>query len=320
MVKLSPLCHVQDAHRGEIWCCAFARDGITALTGGADETARVWSVGDEVERDASSRIAALAHQRTFTEYTLGCVSMDCDANSRWCATVSMDGAVRCVDVCTGTTTTVSSEGPGRAWGVAFDRTPGRSRLAVAGGLLSAVEVYEIDDDGRGEKKATLELPEPSAERFARSVAYAPDGSLIACGAMDGTVAIFDTNTGTCLHTLEGHGRPVRDVTFSPDGKTAYTACDDGYCHIYDARNRSLIDALAGHNSWVVAVTASPSSNAIVTASSDCTLKLWDLSQTRSCAQTMSDHLACVWGARFSPQGDLLLAVSADASVSLFNFV
>ena len=321
MVKLSPLCHVQNAHRGEVWCCAFTCDGQTIVTGANDEVVHAWSA-HSVD-SASDETQPLTRTQTSHGHVLGCVGMDCDPNTpSRCAVTALDGVTRCVDVRRGTSTatTSASAPPGQGWGVAFDRTPGQSRLAIAGGSKSCVDVYEIDDDGRGTHKTTMMFLEPSAERFAQSVAYAPDGSRIACGAMDGTVGIFDAHTGTFLHALRGHARPVRDLAFASDGKTVYTACDDGYCHVYDAHNRSLIDSLAGHTSWVLSVTTSPtSSNAIVTTSSDCSIKLWDLS-TRACAQTMTDHVDAVWRARFSPDGSRLVASSADASVSVFNFV
>ncbi len=53
------------------------------------------------------------------------------------------------------------------------------------------------------------------ERFALSVAYSPDYTRIACGAMDGTVAIFDVASGKLLHSLKGHYKPVRSLAFTP---------------------------------------------------------------------------------------------------------
>ena len=54
-----------------------------------------------------------------------------------------------------------------------------------------------------------------AERFVLSVAYSPDGKRLACGAMDGSVAVFDTATGNTVGVLEGHYKPVRSLTFMP---------------------------------------------------------------------------------------------------------
>ena len=48
-----------------------------------------------------------------------------------------------------------------------------------------------------------------------SVSYSPDGQRVACGCQDGTVCIFDCQSGQLLHSLEGHYKPVRSVTFTP---------------------------------------------------------------------------------------------------------
>ena len=53
------------------------------------------------------------------------------------------------------------------------------------------------------------------ERFVMSVAYSPDGKLIACGTQIGTVVIFDVEAGKLVSVLEGHYKPVRSLTFTP---------------------------------------------------------------------------------------------------------
>eukprot|EP00955_Chlamydomonas_euryale_P042877 352437-Chlamydomonas_euryale.AAC.1 len=55
----------------------------------------------------------------------------------------------------------------------------------------------------------------SPHRFALSIAYAPDGSRVACGASDGTVAVWDCTTLQPLCVCEGHTKPVRSLSFMP---------------------------------------------------------------------------------------------------------
>lgn len=40
-----------------------------------------------------------------------------------------------------------------------------------------------------------------AGSFVLSLAYSPDGRRLACGTMDGTVAVFDVATAKLMHTL-----------------------------------------------------------------------------------------------------------------------
>ncbi len=68
---------------------------------------------------------------------------------------------------------------------------------------------------RGGRQAEEKLKQ---EKFVLSVAYSPNGQRLACGAMDGTVAIFDVPSGKLLHTLRGHHHPVRDLSFTPGAR------------------------------------------------------------------------------------------------------
>jgi len=49
-----------------------------------------------------------------------------------------------------------------------------------------------------------------------SVAFHPDGSLLASASHDSTVRIWDTNTAKTVLKLKGHENGATSVAFSPD--------------------------------------------------------------------------------------------------------
>jgi WD repeat-containing protein 61 len=61
------------------------------------------------------------------------------------------------------------------------------------------------------------------DKFVLSVAFSPDGRRLACGVMDGTIAVFDVPSGKLLNTLTGHHKPVRDVCFTPGTTAKFTS-------------------------------------------------------------------------------------------------
>ena len=71
--------------------------------------------------------------------------------------------------------------------------------------------------------------------FVTSVAWSPDGSRLAAGAVSGQVAIYDTALGKALHIHEqAHADGCDAVAWRPDGAALATAGRDGKWKLWDA--------------------------------------------------------------------------------------
>ena len=68
-----------------------------------------------------------------------------------------------------------------------------------------------------------------------SIAFSPDGNIIATGSEDKTVHLWDTQTGKQKNTLSGHTDTVVALTFSPDGNTIATGSKDNTVRIVEHR-------------------------------------------------------------------------------------
>ena len=59
-----------------------------------------------------------------------------------------------------------------------------------------------------------------------SVAFSPDGALIATASEDTTAKVWDVATGETVHTLRGHSEPVFAAAFSPSHAIVVTVSAD----------------------------------------------------------------------------------------------
>ncbi|HYE04041.1 MAG TPA: sigma-70 family RNA polymerase sigma factor [Planctomycetota bacterium] len=76
-----------------------------------------------------------------------------------------------------------------------------------------------------------------------SLAFSPDGALLASACDEHLVGLWDAATGERLGELVGHGDAMRSVAFSPDGRRIVSGGNDGTARIWDARTRQEIVTL-----------------------------------------------------------------------------
>src|SRR6516162_4363391 len=110
--------------------------------------------------------------------------------------------------------------PGYVSGMAF--SPDGKRLA-SGGLFGGLQVRDLSS---GKKY-------PGPEIIAWCLAYHPGGKLIATGARDGAITLWDADSLNPRKTLKGHTDKVWALSFSSTGKLLASASSDKTVKLWD---------------------------------------------------------------------------------------
>jgi WD40 repeat protein len=101
------------------------------------------------------------------------------------------------------------------------------------------------------------------------------GMRLASAGQDGTVRVWDAESGDELLRLTGHDDWVHAVAFSPDGARLASAGQDGTVRVWDAASGDELLRLTGHNDYVNAVAFSPDGTCLASAGQDGTVRVWD---------------------------------------------
>lgn len=272
-------------HTDRIYTLAFSPDGLTLASGSDDKSIKFWDVR-----------GAAPSQTLFGK------SAELGALGRLLAGPFQEpfGIVRCL---------------------AFDP---RGKLLAAGSYRS-VEIWDLtaqkrmDTLGRrGFVGAVVKGALPESHAPVRSLAFNPDGRLLASAGRDEEIKLWNAVTWNHTKTLRGHKGTVYTVAFSPDGRLLASGSEDQTVIVWNVEAGKLRRTVRGHSQAVYGVAFSPDGSMLASASGDKTIRLWDLGGEEE-KQTLRGHSGSVYAVTFSrPDGRLVASGGEDNAIRIWD--
>ncbi|MBD1826577.1 protein kinase [Microcoleus vaginatus GB1-A2] len=149
-----------------------------------------------------------------------------------------------------------------------------------------------------------------------SVAFSPDGLMLASGSKDKTIQIWDLATGKSLRTFAGDSSTIWSVAFDSNGTRLATGTGFWRVMLWDLKTGQVIRSL-DHTASVWSVALGPDGQLIASGSGDKTTKISDATTGRL-IHNLPDHTDFVYSVAFTPDGKSLVSASKDKKITIVD--
>jgi WD40 repeat protein len=182
-------------------------------------------------------------------------------------------------------------------------TLGHDHDAVRGQRRSIYILYPI---------STLKLLQKKL--FSRSdrvkgVDFHPTGPWLLAGLYNGTVNIYNHETGAVVTMFEVAEIPVRCGKFIARKNSLIAGSDDFHLRVFNYNNHEKVASFEAHPDYIRCLTVHPTASIVLTGSDDMTIKAWDWDKGWKNIQTYEGHTHYIMNLAFNPK-DVNTFVSA----------
>ena len=298
---------ILEDHGQAVWSVAFTPDGTTLASTGADGTIRRWQF---------TPTGQMMPLRTFFGAVQGIETLAWSRNGRRIATGDLNGMIRlwavdesiphCVQV-------LHDHAAVRSLGF----SPDSHWLATTGqDRQNAIRMWDVES---GRQAATL-LGHTAASE---SIAYAPNGGLLASGDRTGIIHLWDISQLDhigLIRFLHGHRSNINALTFNPvDAALLASYGNDQTVRLWNTESGDEVARLPGYGASR-AIQFDPTGRYLTFEDQHSSIALWDLAEPSQPTRVVrfEGHIDSPSSLAFHPNGSRLISGSFDRTVRLWD--
>ncbi len=303
-------------HTKSVQTVAISPDSRLAVSGSWDNTLKVWDLesGEEL--------------RTLSGHSNVVHTVAISPDGRLAVSGSYDSTLKVWDLDSGRELRTLSGHSGGVHAVAISPD---GRLAVSGSGDKTLKVWDLGLATLAETGETLPMRKHTGS--VNAVAISPDGRLAISGegidehtgTGQGTLKVWDLDSGEELHELSGHSDSVNAAAISPDGRLAVSGSSDKTIKVWDLDSGEELHTLVGHTTFINTVAISPDGRLVISGARSRSfmgtdqgmLKVWDLLSGEELT-TLGEYIGSVDAMAIGPDGRLVVSGHGNSDPQLWD--
>jgi WD40 repeat protein len=322
------------AHNSLVAGVTFSPDGHRIVSCSYDHTVRIWDAtpltGDPL---APHCITLAGHKDKVSDVAFS-------SDGRWLASASWDNTIKLWELSNSgeaqaSPTTAPSSAPsttaitlrytlrghrGIVTGVDFSSD---SRTLASASLDHTFKLWELQSPVGDSLAERLSIP---LNQRAMSIAFGPDGQLLAIG-QDNGIALYDAASGKPVHPFKMTPAPVPSLAFHPDRALLISAgASDPAVKVWAVTADKPSFEMRHDPNPNSSVALSPDGRRIAAPSRDLvagehSVKIWNMdwdAKKSTEFRTLKGHRGYVWKVAFSPSGRYLASGSWDSTIKVWD--
>jgi len=298
--------HTLVGHAGAVNAVAFSPNGQTLVSGSTDRSVKLWDTsGGQLLRTLPSGSGGVVTSVAFTP------------NGKRIVADTVEGSVNVWDSNSSQLLLSARADMSGAWNKvpsvsSIAISPDSTRVAVGSGDWSVI----LRSLETGEQLVPFRGRNSEHDDVVTSVAFFPNGKVIASASRDGTVKIWDADTGLIQRTLIDHAGPVLSVAVSPDGKRL-AAAGFGSTIVTWSATGQLVRKITAESDRVVSLVFSADSRQIIAAGANSIIAVFD-ADSGQLLHSLIGHGGGVKALAFSPDNHRFASGGEDKTINIWS--